>query len=94
MSDQAMQLETIYARALEAVAMGVPRPSTFAYLLTNYPVSTPDLVAQLDAAYRDALRQGVLPEDVDPSWAARAVERGEPGEAEEPLGLDPRLPRA
>lgn len=126
MSDLAMQAESAYGQALEAVASGVSRDETLEFLRNYFPqLEAPVIHAQADAAAADALRQGVQAEDIDPSWlgddvrpASRKAPCGcewyglrpgrpdcgcgwgdlctqrEPEQGDEPLGIDPRLPRA
>lgn len=61
--------EYAYARALEAIAMGEPYEPTREAIRAACPQLTyAHVEIQLAHAYRDALRQGVEHEDIDPSW--------------------------
>lgn len=60
--------EFAYARALEAIAMGETRDWTRAYLTDNNAVPLATFERAAADALTDALRQGVLREDIDPSW--------------------------
>jgi uncharacterized protein (DUF433 family) len=61
--------EIVYARALEAVAMGATRDETFTDLLDGYPsVEASEIKDEMEAALFDAQKQGVEREDIDPSW--------------------------
>jgi hypothetical protein len=63
-------LEMIYARSLEAVAMGASRSETLGDLKRNYGrfVNYGDIEREAVAAFMDATKQGVEKEDIDPSW--------------------------
>lgn len=61
--------EIVYARALEMVAIGETREDARLWLIDNYPqLSFIDIDAEMRAALKDALKQGVEREDIDPSW--------------------------
>lgn len=67
-----MRHEQAYSDALLAVAQGLPRDETRGELIDRYPDLLPvEITTEMDAAYEDALRQGVEREDIDPSWHTR-----------------------
>jgi len=57
-----------YARALEAIAMGETLPRTRDYLVDENGLGAETFKRAATDALRDALRQGVEREDIDPSW--------------------------
>ena len=61
--------EIVYAAALECIASGLTREETRRILFDNYPsVEAQEIEDETCDALRDALRQGVEREDIDPSW--------------------------
>lgn len=61
--------ERIYAQALTSVAVGETYENTLETLQEMYPhVAPARLIREMKDAYRDALKQGVEREDIDPSW--------------------------
>jgi hypothetical protein len=64
--------ETVYARALEAIAQGATRDETRGWLFDRFPSLDPaDLPQILGEAYDDALAQGIERDDIDESWHTR-----------------------
>lgn len=62
--------ESCYNMALEMIAMGETRAATKGAALV-YDISIGRIDLELRHALRDAMRQGVEREDIDPSWFAR-----------------------
>lgn len=65
-----MVIEACYSDALGAVAMGATRQETFESLGDAYGIriTVGEIERTMNEALRDALRQGVEREDIDPSW--------------------------
>ena len=64
-------IDAAYNDALGAVAEGATREETSAALAQRYPLTPDEINDVMVDAYRDALRQGVEPEDIDGSWRVR-----------------------
>lgn len=62
--------EAVYADALELIAVGETRQTTFETLGDKYGIrlTVAAIDAQMVDALKDALAQGVEREDIDPSW--------------------------
>ena len=64
-----MSDERAYAQALTCVASGETRENTTEILRELYPWFSQDrLDRDMSEAFRDALRQGIDRDDIDPSW--------------------------
>lgn len=66
---QSYYVEAAYGQALELIAMGEDRETTRDTLIELYPFVSVDQVNDLvEDALRDALKQGIEREDIDPTW--------------------------
>jgi hypothetical protein len=65
------KLESIYSTALAMIAQGETRADTKAACMTDSRIALSEIDVELACALRDALKQGVEREDVDPSWFSR-----------------------
>lgn len=66
---RAAAAESAYGEALELVAIGETFEDARGYLIDRWPNLSADHVNDILAdALRDALKQGIEREDVDPSW--------------------------
>lgn len=61
--------EASFASALELIAMGEEREATRDIVLNQRPALSVDQVNDIiEDALRDALKQGIERDDIDPSW--------------------------
>lgn len=61
--------EIVYGEALQWIAVGETREATRGHLLDQWPeVEVDQLNDILADALRDAIKQGIEREDIDPSW--------------------------
>lgn len=60
--------ENVYSLALGCIAQGETRSDTKAACMTDHRLPLDRIDRELAAALRDALKQGVEREDIDPSW--------------------------
>ncbi len=61
-------VENAYSIALSCIAMGETRSDTKAACMTDWRLTLGRIDTILGDALRDALKQGVEREDIDPSW--------------------------
>ena len=57
-----------FSTSLEAIAMGLDKSTLSDVLAEQYPLSIAEIDEVMQDALKDALKQGVEREDVDPSW--------------------------
>lgn len=62
-------VEIAFAECLQLIAIGEEREATRGHLIDTYQVLSVDEINDVLAdALRDALKQGIEREDIDPSW--------------------------